>query len=190
VAVLAELGADVEEIDLGWTDPVEAYHVLWFSGAAKVVEGYGQGAVEHIDPNLAAALDRHSGFTASDYLDATAVRMRLGREMGQLHERYDLLVTPTLPIPAFEAGRDVPAGSSSPDWTSWTPYSYPFNLTQQPAISVPCGFTAEGLPVGLQLVGPRHGDARVLSAAAAYEGAAGWHRIHPDSEARLSTTRK
>lgn len=190
VAVLAELGAVIEEIELGWTDPVDAYHVLWFSGAAKVVEGYGQGAVEHIDPNLAAALERHSGFTASDYLDATAVRMKLGREMGQLHESYDLLVTPTLPIPAFGAGRDVPAGSSSPDWTSWTPYSYPFNLTQQPAISVPCGFTAEGLPVGLQLVGPRHGDARVLSAAAAYEGAAGWHRIHPDVEARLSTTRK
>ncbi len=188
VQVLAELGAEVEEIDLGWSDPVDAYHVLWFSGAAKVVEGYGRGASDRIDPLLAAALERHSGFTAGDFLDATAVRMNLGREMGLLHERYELLVTPTLPIPAFEAGRDVPAGSSSEDWTSWTPYTYPFNLTQQPAISIPCGFTAEGLPVGLQLVGPRHGDARVLSAAAAYQGASEWHERRPLGKAQLSTT--
>ena len=191
VQVLRELGADVEEIDLGWTDPVDAYHVLWFSGAAKVVEGYGPGAIDHIDPLLAAALQRHAGFSAGDFLDATAVRMKLGREMGQLHERYDLVITPTLPIPAFEAGCDVPAGSGSADWTSWTPYTYPFNLTQQPAISVPCGFTAEGLPVGLQLVGPRHSDARVLSAAAAYQNATGWHHSRPRSTSQLSTpTRK
>ncbi|XAS68153.1 amidase [Micrococcaceae bacterium Sec5.7] len=187
VQVLTELGADVEEIDLGWADPVDAYHVLWFSGAAKVVEGYGPGAIEQIDPLLAAALGRHADFSASDFLDATAVRMRLGKEMGLLHERYDLLVTPTLPIPAFEAGRDVPAGWHSEDWTSWTPYTYPFNLTQQPAISVPCGFTAEGLPVGLQLVGPRHGDARVLSAAAAYQNASAWHLSRPRSKSQLFT---
>lgn len=187
VQVLADLGAQVEEIDLGWSDPVEAYHVLWFSGAAKVVDGYGPAAMDRIDPNLAAALERHRGFSASDFLDATAVRMKLGKEMGLLHQRFDLLVTPTLPIPAFEAGRDVPAGSVSQDWTSWTPYTYPFNLTQQPAISVPCGFTSEGLPVGLQLVGPRHGDAQVLTAAHAYENATGWHRRRPHSNAQLST---
>jgi aspartyl-tRNA(Asn)/glutamyl-tRNA(Gln) amidotransferase subunit A len=187
VQLLRELGAEVEEIDLGWSDPVDAYHVLWFSGAAKVVEGYGPGATGHLDPQLAAALERHADFSASDFLDATAVRMKLGRETGLLHERFDLLVTPTLPIPAFEAGRDVPAGSPSEDWTSWTPYTYPFNLTQQPAISVPCGFTAEGLPVGLQLVGPRHGDARVLSAAAAYQGASAWHLSRPRSKSQFST---
>ena len=187
VQVLRDLGAEVEEIDLGWQDPVDAYHVLWFSGAAKVVEGYGPGAAEQIDPLLAAALERHSGFSAGDFLDATAVRMKLGREMGLLHERFDLLVTPTLPIQAFEAGRDVPAGSSSQDWTSWTPYTYPFNLTQQPGISVPCGFTAEGLPVGLQIVGPRHGDAGVLSAAAAYQGAVDWQHARPNSTPAMST---
>ncbi|MFE4833854.1 amidase [Arthrobacter sp. NPDC056691] len=186
VQVLRGLVAEVEEIDLGWSDPVDAYHVLWFSGAAKVVEGYGPGATEQIDPLLAAALERHAGFSAGDFLDATAVRMKLGREMGLLHERYDLLVTPTLPIPAFEAGRDVPEGSASQDWTSWTPYTYPFNLTQQPAVSVPCGFTADGLPMGLQFVGPRHGDARVLSAAAAYQNASDWHHYRPTSKAALS----
>ncbi len=190
VGLLRDLGAEVEEIDLGWQDPVDAYHVLWFSGAAKVVEGYGPGAAQQIDPLLAAALERHQGFSAGDFLDATAVRMKLGREMGLLHEKYDLLVTPTLPIPAFEAGRDVPEGSASQDWTSWTPYTYPFNLTQQPAISVPCGFTGEGLPAALQIVGPRHGDARVLAAAAAYQAATDWHLHRPIANSQLTTIRK
>ena len=82
------------------------------------------------------------------------------------------------------AGTDVPAGSPSQDWTSWTPYTYPFNLTQQPAITVPCGLTAEGMPVGLQIVGPRHGDQRVLDVAAAYEAAAGRGAPRPPVAAR------
>lgn len=179
VRVLADLGAHVEEVELGEEDPVWAYHVLWFSGAAAVVRGHGEDALERIDPSLRAALERHHGFTAQDYLDATACRMAWGRRMGLLHETYDVLVTPTLPRAAFEAGTDVPAGSASRDWTSWTPYSYPFNLTQQPAVTVPCGFTGEGLPVGLQIVGPRHGDQRVLDVAAAYEAATGWGARRP-----------
>jgi aspartyl-tRNA(Asn)/glutamyl-tRNA(Gln) amidotransferase subunit A len=105
--------------------------------------------------------------------------MKLGVLMGRLHERYDLLVTPTLPIPAFEAGREVPPGWQSPRWTSWTPFTYPFNLTQQPAASVPCGFTSDGLPVGLHVVGPRYAEGRVLAACKAYEDAALWRGQHP-----------
>ena len=99
--------------------------------------------------------------------------------MGAFHERYDLLLTPTLPIPAFEAGVEVPAGWPGERWTSWTPFTYPFNMTQQPAASVPCGFTAAGLPVGLQIVGPRHADARVLVAAHAFQQATDWHLRRP-----------
>jgi len=85
----------------------------------------------------------------------------------------------TLPLPAFPVGQDVPDGSASPDWTSWTPYTYPFNMTQQPALSVPCGFTGTGLPVGLQIVGPRHADALVLRVGQAYQSATDWHRYIP-----------
>jgi aspartyl-tRNA(Asn)/glutamyl-tRNA(Gln) amidotransferase subunit A len=111
--------------------------------------------------------------SAADYLDATAVRMDLGRLMGRFHETYDLLVTPTMPITAFARGLQAPEGWPSQWWPSWTPYTYPFNMTQQPAVSVPCGTTAAGLPVGLQIVGARHDDARVLRAARAYERASG-----------------
>ena len=105
--------------------------------------------------------------------------MDLGVRMGAFHERFDLLLTPTMPIPAFGKGKDAPDGWPSTLWTSWTPYTYPFNMTQQPALSLPCGHTAERRPIGLQVVGPRHADALVLRAGRAYERATGWHTATP-----------
>ncbi|MGB7357299.1 MAG: amidase family protein, partial [Mycobacterium sp.] len=181
VAVLADAGAVVDEVDPGFTDPVEAFHVLWFSGEAKVLQGYGDlaGLAGRADPGLLRTAQIGETLSASDYLDATAVRMQLGQLMGRFHQTYDVLVTPTLPLPAFPVGRDVPDGSPSPDWTSWTPYTYPFNMTQQPALSVPCAFTTAGLPVGLQIVGARHADALVLRVGQAYQSATNWHRRTP-----------
>ena len=83
--------------------------------------------------------------------------------------RYDLLVTPSVAVPAFEARAAGSVAMNPATMLGWTPFSYPFNLTQQPAISVPCGLTRDGLPIGLQLVGPMFGDALVLRAARAYE---------------------
>lgn len=177
VQVLAEAGVVVEEVDPGFDDPVEAFHVLWFAGAAKVLAGYPR--VAELDPLLVRAAEEGEQISAARYLDAVAVRMDLGQRMGRFHQSYDLLVTPTLPVAAFALGRDVPAGADSPWWTSWTPYTYPFNLTQQPALSVPCGFTADGLPIGLQLVGPRHGDALVLRAGRAFEERTEWSARTP-----------
>ncbi|MDF3339363.1 amidase [Mycolicibacterium septicum] len=180
VEALAVAGAHVEEVDPGFADPVRAFHVLWFSGEAKVLEGRLNGPVDRrVDPGLRRTAKTGTTFTASDYLDATAVRMKLGELMGRFHQTYDVLVTPTLPLTAFAVGQDVPDGSTSPDWTSWTPYTYPFNLTQQPALSVPCGFSSGGLPIGLQIVGPRHADALVLRVGQAYQGATDWHRRVP-----------
>ena len=182
VDVLAGLGAEVDEADPGFADPMQAFHVLWFAGEAKVLQAYGDtldALADRVDPGLRRTAALGATYSASDYLDATAVRMELGRLMGRFHETYDVLVTPTLPLPAFPVGRDVPDGWRSPDWTSWTPYTYPFNLTQQPALSVPCGFTPAGLPIGLQVVGARHSDALVLRVGQAYQSATEWHRRLP-----------
>lgn len=176
---LEELGAVVDQVDPGIEDPVEAFHVLWFAGARKVLEGYGPGAAEQVDPGLRRSIEELGEISASRFLDATAVRMDLGVTMGRFHETYDLLLTPTLPIPAFSRDRDAPEGWHSRHWTSWTPYTYPFNMTQQPAVSVPCGFTEAGLPVGLQIVGPRHADRTVLRAAQAYEQSVDWGTSRP-----------
>ncbi|PRZ17520.1 amidase [Nesterenkonia sandarakina] len=173
VEVLASLGAQVERVDPDIADPVEAFHVLWFTGAAKVLEAYGPGALEQVDPGLRAGIEQYADASALDYLSATGVRMDMGVRMGAFHGKYDLLVTPTMPIPAFDASRQAPAGWPSELWTSWTPYTIPFNMTQQPAVSVPCGLTGAGLPVGLQIVAARTRDRSVLRAARAYELASG-----------------
>ncbi|WP_405614288.1 amidase [Streptomyces sp. NBC_00076] len=167
---LAELGAYVTEADPDFTDPVDAFHALWFSGAARVTQHFGPQQRELLDPGLREICDQGARYSALDYLAAVDVRMELGRRMGSFHDSYDLLVTPTLPITAFEAGVEVPKGSGHRRWTGWTPFTYPFNLTQQPAASVPVGTDDDGLPVGLQLVAARHRDDLVLRAAhALYE---------------------
>lgn len=177
--VFTELGATVERAEPGFTDPVEDFHVLWFAGAAKSIEHLGDAERDLLDPSLREVCEQALQYSAQDYLTAMNTRMALGQRMGAFHETYDLLLTPTVPIPPFEAGREVPPGSSSPRWTSWSPFTYPFNMTQQPAASVPCGFTSDGLPIGLQVVGPRHADGRVLRACRAFEQARPWSR--PDA---------
>lgn len=168
---LAELGAHVTETDPDFTDPVDAFQTLWFSGAARVTQRLGSRDVELLDPGLREIRELGGRISALDYLAAVDVRMELGRRMGLFHESYDLLVTPTLPITAFEAGVEVPGGSGLRRWTGWTPFTYPFNMTQQPAATLPVGVDGDGLPVGLQLVAARHRDDLVLRAARALEEA-------------------
>lgn len=166
---LARLGAYVEETDPDLTDPVDAFHTLWFSGAARVTQHFGPYQRELLDPGLREICGLGARYSALDYLAAVDVRMDLGRRMGRFHESYDLLVTPTVPITAFEAGAEVPKGSGHRRWTGWTPFTYPFNMTQQPAASVPVGVDGDGLPVGLQIVAARHRDDLVLRAAHALD---------------------
>jgi len=89
--------------------------------------------------------------------------------MMEFHQTYDLLLTPSLAVAAFEAGTFSPRETDDPKWITWSPFTYPFNMTKQPASSVPCGFTADGLPVGLQIVGPMFTDHLVLRASHAYQ---------------------
>ena len=95
-----------------------------------------------LDPGFAKAAAAGRAITLPEYMAAMNEREALGTHMSRFHAEWDLLVTPTLPIPAFTAGRDVPEGWPDEHWQSWTPFTYPFNLTQQPAATVPCGFTA------------------------------------------------
>ncbi|MEX2628438.1 MAG: amidase [Tistlia sp.] len=164
-----ELGAKVEqpELDLPDTDGAFAYH--WYAGAALLLSGIPEERRERIDPGLREIAAQAGHFTLIDYLRAVKVREGFTQRMNQVHETYDLLLLPSVPIPAFEAGAEWPAGSGARRWTDWTPFSYPFNLTGQPAVSLPCGLTSANLPIGLQLVGPRYQDALVLRAARAFE---------------------
>jgi aspartyl-tRNA(Asn)/glutamyl-tRNA(Gln) amidotransferase subunit A len=127
-----------------------------------------------LDPGLIAVAEAGEKIAATDYVDALLFqRNRLAATMAEFHARYDLLLSPTMPLPAFEAGRLTPQHGryGTDDWTRWSPFTYPFNLTQQPAASIPCGLTGEGLPVGLQIVGAFGADRLVLRAARAFEQA-------------------
>jgi aspartyl-tRNA(Asn)/glutamyl-tRNA(Gln) amidotransferase subunit A len=174
-----DLGARVEFVDPPLRDPVEAFHVLWFAGAAASIVALTDEQRAQLDPGLLEVCVEGASRSALDYVAATAVRAEAGRIMGEFHEHFDLLLTPTMPIAAFDAGVEVPSGSQAHRWTGWTPFTYPFNMTQQPAASLPCGFTSAGLPVGLQVVGQKHDDARVLAACRAFEEAHPWQAVRP-----------
>lgn len=177
--VFAELGATVEEVDPGFTDPIELLMTIWASGAALALKNIDAAGRAKMDPGLVAVAEQGERIPASAYVDALLnQRNVLALRMAEFHRTYDLLLTPTLPLPAFAVGRDTPEhGAYGEDWTRWTPFTYPFNLTEQPAASVPCGLTKAGLPAGLQIVGAFGKDALVLRAAAAFEQARPFARI-------------
>ncbi len=166
---LAALGAVVERVDPGFDDPLDICTGLWFLGAHTIWSGLTPAQQAVADPDFAAEAALGAKFSALQIQQLNLRRGALGAQLRQFMQRYDLIATPAVAVPAFEAR---PAGHSplSPEaMLGWTPFSYPFNLSQQPACSIPCGLTSAGLPIGLQLVGPMFGDALVLRAARAYE---------------------
>ena len=168
VEELAKLGAEVEEVDPGFDCPQEIFHKLWFPSAAFRCRQLTEEQHGTLDPGLREIIAQSKAWGLTDFMEATQARAALGAHMRNFHEKYDLLVTPTLPVPAFKAGDEV-ASADQTRWTDWAGFTYPFNLTQQPAATIPCGFTAEGLPAGLQIVGRMHDEPTVLRAARAYE---------------------
>ena len=167
--VFRDEGAKVEEKSPGFANPDPIFRTLWFSGAAMLINAIPAEKRRLIDPGLLEVAAEGAKIPAADILDSHMKRGALGTHMNLFHRDYDLLVTPTLACAAFDVGLEFPPGKNR--WIDWTPFTYPFNLTQQPAASISCGVTREGLPVGLQLVGPRYADALVLRAARAYESA-------------------
>ncbi len=167
VNVFVDMGAQVELLDPGFANPSDTFSKLWFAGAANLTRSLSAEQRAVLDPGLAEIAAEGADISLMDYLAAINQRGALGQSMNLFHERYDLLLMPTLPIPAFAAGQETPMPGGR--WMDWTPFTYPFNLTQQPAASIPCGRTQSGLPVGLQIVGPRYDDALVLRASRAFE---------------------
>ena len=165
IAHFEALGATVERIDPGFSDPLKMFNTLWFAGATQALEKLDEKQQAALDPGFLDIARRGLDVSLSAYLAARRERSELTAHMAAFHERYDLLVTPTMPISPFAAGHNVPPGERYKDWMDWTPFSYPFNLTQQPAASLPCGLDNQGLPVGLHLVAGKHQDLKVLHAA-------------------------
>jgi aspartyl-tRNA(Asn)/glutamyl-tRNA(Gln) amidotransferase subunit A len=163
------LGAVVDEVGQIFESPREALFTLWAAGLAALLRGFADERKPLADPGLVATAAAGEKIGAADWVEADLVRNALGRRLMEFHQRYDLLLTPTMPVPALPAGQDLNDPGRERHWIDWSPFSYPFNMTRQPAASIPCGLTASGLPIGLQIVGPLYGDGRVLRAARAFE---------------------
>ncbi|MEJ0094705.1 MAG: amidase family protein [Methylocella sp.] len=175
-----ELGCDVEQADPGWTDP---YETFWSLVALETdLRGLRAMAAPHrheMSPHLVAFLDRN--WTAEEFTDAITARKALCNRMWRFMQRYDLLLTPTLaapPFPVHMQGPEIIDGRMVGN-TQWLCFTFPINMTGQPAASVPAGFTADGLPVGLQIVGRHLDDQGVLQACAAFEAARPWRDRWP-----------
>lgn len=168
---LGDLGANVEPVTLDLGDIHDVFRLHWYSGARQLVRSLPEAAMAEFDPGFRAIVEEAQGFTLNQYLDAMAARTRIGATVQALHDDYDLIVSAAVPVRPPHAGAEVTDPATQKRWTDWAPYSFLFNLTQQPAASVPCGFTDDGCPVGLQVVGPRFADLRVLRRCAELERA-------------------
>ena len=177
-----ELGCSVESVDPGLDDPYELVNVLLVAGAAGGHKADFEEVRERLDPERVPSIEEGFRLSAADVGAALAGRARWAERMQSLMERFDLLLTPAVPVTAFAAGAQGPgtvAGRPRPG-LSWASFGYPFNLTGQPAATVPCDPAPDGLPVGLQIAGRTRGDVSVLRAAAAFETARPWRARRPD----------
>ncbi|MGY4254272.1 aspartyl-tRNA(Asn)/glutamyl-tRNA(Gln) amidotransferase subunit A [Bradyrhizobium sp. USDA 4516] len=165
---LAGLGAIVEQVDPGIEDPIDLFQTFWFAGAAKLLASFDPAHRALVEQGLQAVAEKGRAIDAVTYLRAVDRREALGRHFNRFHQDWDLLLTPTTAYPASAIDASEADLVIRP---IRSPFTYPFNLTQQPAASVPAGLTDAGLPVGLQIIGAKFTDTTVLRAARAFEQA-------------------
>lgn len=169
VRSFVDLGAEVKQIDPSFENPLKVFRSHWYAGAAYILRGMSNKQRALVDPGLQEVANMGDRITINDYINNGFIRSQLCVSMRMFHEEFDILLTPTMPSPAFSLGKDTPIGSNGEKWDSYCPFTYPFNLTGQPAATVPCGFTSDGLPVGLQIVGRHFDEVSVLRTARAFE---------------------
>ncbi len=184
---LADAGAKVEEVKLEWGDCYEPWSVFFFGTAASQLAGKLPEQGNLLDPGLRRVVERGRNLTGIDFGKALAARHEFWEKVRATYENYDLVLSPTLAVPPFNVGQDEadPINGETLGPLQWTRFTYPFNLTGQPAASVPAGWTNAGLPVGLQIVGNRFHDLLVLQAARAWEQLQPWANKTPPLESRL-----
>lgn len=185
VALLRRLGASVDEIDEPYENAEPAWRILqqanWAARFGKTIDQ----VAPRLDPSFVDGIRAGMTYTGQDLLQATYKRTQHFRAVQGWFARYDLVLTPTASRPplALTHGALEPItvnGEDAGDMRqSWAPYLNLFDLTGHPAISVPAGFTKDGLPIGLQLIGRWYEDAALLQAAAGFEAAAPWADRRP-----------
>jgi Asp-tRNA(Asn)/Glu-tRNA(Gln) amidotransferase A subunit family amidase len=183
----SHLGADVEERTPGWRNPSSFHSIIYeVSAAARQLER-AEERPDWIEPSLMEMIEHARYISALDHSRALLERTAFYEEVRSFFGGCDLLLTPQMPIGAWsvEAGPSEIGGRPTPTMFDRLAFTFPFNLTGQPVASVPCGFTSDGLPIGLQIVGGWHADSLVLCAAAAFESLQPWAHLRPPLDANV-----
>ncbi len=169
------LGCDVEETEppYPYADASRAFVTHWLTNAQKLLQMFPESRHGEFDPNLLASAKVGQKYSLQDLINAQGARRELSVAWNLFFEKYDFLLTPTVAVQPFEAGKNFPEGPGGEPNRQWSPYTSTFNMTRHPAATVPCGLSKDGLPVGLHIVAGHYRDAAVLRAAARYT------EIHP-----------
>jgi aspartyl-tRNA(Asn)/glutamyl-tRNA(Gln) amidotransferase subunit A len=180
-AEFESLGCHVEVVNPGWENPEEAFGILIAAQFYAAYSDHLPHSEPAMDRTLVKLIRKGGGISAREYVQALGRVNTYWQEAQTFLARFDLLLTPTTAVPPFAADAPPPREIEGERVTplGWMPFTYPFNLTGQPAASVPAGFTDDGRPVGLQIIGRRHADRAVLAAARAYEQACPWSERRP-----------
>ncbi|MCC3860252.1 amidase [Pseudemcibacter aquimaris] len=168
-----KLGAVVDRINPDLPDSRDIFRMHWYAGASRTLRTLSEDQKKKVDPALVEIAEEGDAFTLAEYQNAMSERENYKVLIDEIFEKYDLIITPTLPITAFDAGIEFPETGPENDeykrWTDWTQFTYPFNLTGHPAGSVPCGLSSDNMPISMQIVGPEMSDGRVLRAMRSFE---------------------
>lgn len=167
------LGCEVEEVEapFAFGDASRCFVIHWLSALQRLLRIFPEERHHEFDPGLLAGAKAGQRYSLQDLVDAQVTRRELTIAWNLFFETYDLLLSPTVAVQPFEAGKNLPMGPDGKGNVMWSPYTSQFNLTRHPAASVPCGLSRDGLPIGLQIVSGHYKDALVLRAAAAYADA-------------------
>ena len=181
--VFEELGCTVEEPEFVLDDPVPAFLTIFYTGNYTTYGRLLDECPEKLIDNARTCLEQGRQVTGADYARAIRSVDVMKCRIDDLMDTYDLLLTPTMAVPAFPVGQN-PERIAGKDVvrSGFSPMTRPFNLSGQPAASIPCGFSTDGLPIGLHIIGRRGDEAAVLRASAAFEQARPWEQHRPNVE--------
>ena len=187
VRLLEDMGAIVEPVEHDFASLEREFLIILQSGLSARLRRYLPEYAERIDASLRTTIERGSAWSAEDLQQAGMVRTELFRRLQKEFERYDFLLSPTLAAPALPVDQDAFApvivdGEPAGDLRgAWYPYTWPFNLTGHPALTIPSGWSAAKLPTAVQIVGPFYAEARLFDLAARLEAVRPWaHRRPPE----------
>jgi aspartyl-tRNA(Asn)/glutamyl-tRNA(Gln) amidotransferase subunit A len=152
-------------------DPIDLWTAEFYAGVGTRLRQFVERQRDLLDPAVAVVLEAALAQDMRDYYEKVFRRYAMRDGTRTFFETYDLLLSPTLPVSSLDIGKNIPDQLSDRNLVSWVFYTYPFNLTGQPAASICAGIAGDGMPVGLQIVGRRNAEYDVVRAAAAYERA-------------------